>query len=57
MLKRQKYALDEGPSLRVAVMLFQAGDHSRWVGYDDVDSIRLKAQFVNSRGLAGSMVW
>merc|ERR1739849_71052 len=28
-----------------------------WVGYDDVDSIRLKAQFVNSRGLAGSMVW
>ena len=30
---------------------------SRWVGFDDVDSIRLKAQFVNSRGLAGSMVW
>ena len=29
----------------------------RWVGYDDVDSIRLKAQFVNSRGLAGSMIW
>ena len=29
----------------------------RWVGFDDVDSIRLKAQFVNSRGLAGSMVW
>jgi len=28
-----------------------------WVGFDDVDSIRLKAQFVNSRGLAGSMVW
>jgi len=28
-----------------------------WVGYDDVDSIRLKAQFVNSRGLAGSMIW
>lgn len=28
-----------------------------WIGYDDVDSIRLKAQFVNSRGLGGAMVW
>ena len=74
MLKRQKYALDEGTlieggcyvvSIRLPETLsvlgstvkYQVGDHSRWVGYDDVDSIRLKAQFVNSRGLAGSMVW
>merc|ERR1711909_201548 len=28
-----------------------------WIGFDDVDSIRLKAQFVNSHNLAGSMVW
>merc|ERR1712112_11440 len=28
-----------------------------WVGFDDMDSIRLKAQFVNYWGLGGSMVW
>jgi len=28
-----------------------------WIGYDDIDSIRLKAQYVNTRGLGGSMVW
>jgi len=28
-----------------------------WIGYDDVESIRLKAQFVNYMGLGGSMLW
>jgi len=28
-----------------------------WIGYDDVESIKLKAQLVNSRGLGGVMVW
>lgn len=28
-----------------------------WVGYDDPDSIRLKAQWVNSMELGGAMVW
>merc|ERR1712002_59800 len=28
-----------------------------WIGFDNVDSIRLKAQFVNYHELAGSMVW
>ena len=49
--------LPETLSVLGSTVKYQAGDHSRWVGYDDVDSIRLKAQFVNSRGLAGSMVW
>ena len=28
-----------------------------WVGYDDVDSIRIKSQWINSMELGGSMVW
>jgi len=28
-----------------------------WIGYDDVDSIRLKAQFANYMELAGVMIW
>jgi len=28
-----------------------------WIGYDDVDSIRLKAQWINSMNLGGAMVW
>ena len=28
-----------------------------WVGYDDVESISIKAQWVNSLELGGSMVW
>ena len=28
-----------------------------WIGYDDVDSIKLKAQFINHMGLGGAMVW
>ena len=28
-----------------------------WIGYDDVNSIALKAQFVNFQGVAGAMIW
>ena len=28
-----------------------------WVSYDDVDSIKVKAQWVNSLELGGAMVW
>lgn len=29
----------------------------QWITYDDVDSIRLKAQYASSRGMGGTMVW
>lgn len=28
-----------------------------WVGYDDLESIKLKTEYIKSMGLAGSMVW
>ena len=28
-----------------------------WVSYDNVESIRIKSQWVNTLGLGGSMVW
>jgi len=28
-----------------------------WIGYDDVDSIRLKSQFINYMDVGGAMVW
>lgn len=35
-----------------------AYDNERqWVGYDDVESLRLKAQFAKSMGLGGMMMW
>ncbi|XP_068227286.1 probable chitinase 10 [Palaemon carinicauda] len=30
---------------------------NQWVGYDDVDMVRIKAQYVKSEGLGGTMVW
>ncbi|XP_064085061.1 probable chitinase 10 [Macrobrachium nipponense] len=30
---------------------------NQWVGYDDVDMVRIKAQYVRSEGLGGTMVW
>lgn len=29
----------------------------QWVGYDDVESITLKAQYIKAMGLAGGMIW
>ncbi|CAL4229545.1 unnamed protein product, partial [Meganyctiphanes norvegica] len=28
-----------------------------WIGYDDLDSIKLKAEYATSLGLAGAFVW
>ena len=28
-----------------------------WIGYDDVESIRLKSQYINYMGLGGGMIW
>lgn len=28
-----------------------------WVGYDDIESITLKAQYIKAMGLAGGMIW
>ncbi|XP_066942215.1 chitinase-3-like protein 1 [Macrobrachium rosenbergii] len=30
---------------------------NQWVGYDDVDMVRIKAQYVKAKGLGGTMVW
>lgn len=30
---------------------------NQWVGYDDVDIVRLKARFINERNLGGIMFW
>lgn len=30
---------------------------NRWISYDDVESLKLKSQFVIDLGLAGAMVW
>lgn len=30
---------------------------SQWIGYDDVESIQLKADFINENRLGGAMVW
>ncbi|XP_033739243.1 LOW QUALITY PROTEIN: uncharacterized protein LOC117326594 [Pecten maximus] len=30
---------------------------NQWVGYDDVESFTVKAHYIKSRGLGGSMVW
>eukprot|EP00928_Gymnodinium_smaydae_P046612 TRINITY_DN3105_c0_g3_i1.p1 TRINITY_DN3105_c0_g3~~TRINITY_DN3105_c0_g3_i1.p1 ORF type:complete len:1251 (-),score=136.36 TRINITY_DN3105_c0_g3_i1:411-4163(-) len=32
-------------------------DDGEWIGYDDVQSLRAKMEFVNLRGLRGTMVW
>src|SRR5581483_12379307 len=29
----------------------------QWVGYDDVESITIKAKYIKAMGLAGGMVW
>ncbi|XP_060080739.1 probable chitinase 10 [Ylistrum balloti] len=34
-----------------------AYSEDQWVGYDDLQSITIKAQYVKSRGLGGVMVW
>ncbi|XP_072043496.1 chitotriosidase-1-like [Amphiura filiformis] len=34
-----------------------ACDNTEWVGYDDVMSLYEKAQFIQTRGLGGGMVW
>ena len=28
-----------------------------WIGYDDVESIRLKSQWINTMDLGGAMLW
>ena len=28
-----------------------------WIGYDDIESIALKAQYVNFLGVGGAMIW
>jgi chitinase len=30
---------------------------SSWVGYDDVKSVTIKAQYINDNGLGGAMIW
>merc|ERR550519_1698190 len=30
---------------------------NQWVGYDDVDTIRRKSEYVREMGLGGGMVW
>lgn len=34
-----------------------AYDGKQWVGYDDVDTFRMKADFILQNGLGGAMVW
>lgn len=29
----------------------------QWMGYDDMESIRVKAEYVLNKGLAGGMIW
>nr|KAG5705695.1 hypothetical protein BaRGS_026634 [Batillaria attramentaria] len=29
----------------------------QWIGYDDIDSIKIKAQYIKDQGLGGAMVW
>ena len=30
---------------------------TQWVGYDTVQSAKVKADYVNKRGLGGAMIW
>ncbi|XP_068227283.1 chitotriosidase-1-like [Palaemon carinicauda] len=36
---------------------YSVDQSNQWVGYDDVDMVRIKAQYVKSEGLGGTMVW
>lgn len=31
--------------------------NTEWIGYDDVNSITIKANYAKSKGLAGVMIW
>ena len=57
LLSKDNINISNAPGSQWHSYLYERDKPCRWVGFDDVDSIRLKAQFVNSRGLAGSMVW
>jgi chitinase len=30
---------------------------NQWVGYDTVESAKVKAEYVNEKGLGGAMIW
>lgn len=29
----------------------------QWIGYDDVESVKIKADYINKRELGGAMIW
>ena len=45
------------PTHTIGPWAYSSSDPKQWVGYDDLEMIEIKTQFIVDRGLGGAMVW
>lgn len=53
-VKNKGWQVVQDPQRRMGPFAFKG---NQWVGFDDPDMIRQKAQFIRDMGLGGGMVW
>ena len=47
----------QDPTLKAGPYAYSSQPNAQWVGYDDVQMVKAKGDYVNSKRLGGAMVW